>query len=441
MSGIKGHRNAVEMRLVLEALPAAERHLVEHLLGCPPCREALDRELGRTPPDEDTTYDRALGRALERAAAATREAEPRVAEEKAAARQQLDHLWTLRQDHWPAYFLGPLSPAFLLLVLDTAARSVRQDPNTAETLAKHVHAAAERLQAELPEVLYAELTSRARALAGRARALRSEWVAADAAFEQASVGFTAFPNLIGEAELCRFEATGFAARGRLTEASALLGLAALLAGDAGQVDEEISALGELAQLYHDRGDRDQAAGLLARALLRAEDAGLDVSAAHLRFRLTWTLRQLGELQSALRLTPPALRSDWGADASELIVTAFAQLCRGEVTAAEAKLKSAAYGALLFEGDALLAAVATLTLLNLYVLEDKGEELRVLAEAVGVLGEPSGLAPETRTAFAALATALRDQTGSIGTLLLAAAATFDRHESSHPEEDGVPEDVH
>jgi tetratricopeptide (TPR) repeat protein len=434
------HRNAVEMRLVLEALPAAERHLVEHLLGCPPCRAALDRELGRMPPDEDTKYDRALGRALERAAAATSEAEPRVAEERAAARRQLDDLWTLRPDHWPAFFLGPLSPAFLLLVLETAARAVRQDPNKAETLAKHVHDAAERLRAELPEVLHAELRCRARALAGRARALRGEWATADAAFEQASVGFTAFPNLLAEAELCRLEAAGFAARNRLTEASALLGRAASLAGAAGQVHEEIADLGELAQLCHAGGDLDQAAGLLARALLRADDAGLDVSAAQLRFRLTWTLRRLGELQSALRLTPPAVRSAWGADASELIVSAFVHLCRGEDAAAGTKLKSAAYGALLFNGDVLLAAVASLTLLSLHVLEGNGEKLRDLAVAIGVLGEPSELAAETRAAFAALATALRDQTGSIGALLLAAAAAVDRHESPSSKEDGVPEDV-
>jgi tetratricopeptide (TPR) repeat protein len=306
------HLNPVEARLCLEALPSREQQLVEHLLGCPQCRTALDRKLARTP-SEDWRYDQALQTAFERAAEVTRQAEPRVLEERAAAHRLLDDLWALRPDHWPAFFLRSLSPAFLLLALDTAARAATRDPNTAETMARHVRAAAGRRKEELPETLGAELMTRAWAVAGRARAARQEWAAADAAFEEASRGLADFPNLAAEAELCRFQAAAFAARGRFAEAAALLARAALLAGAAVQSGDEICDLSELAQLCSRRGDLDQAAGLLARALLRADHAGLDVSAAQLRLRLAWTLRQLGQLAEAQRVALPSAGAALGGD--------------------------------------------------------------------------------------------------------------------------------
>ncbi len=420
------HLNAVELRLCLEALPPRERQLVEHLLGCPSCRTALERQLGRTPP-EDSRYDPAISRAIERAADVTRQEEPRVAEERTAAHRLLDELWTLRPDHWPALFLRSPSPAFLLLVLDAAARVAPRDPNTAETLARQVRAASQRPEAEIPEILRAELKVRAWAVAGRARAQRREWVAADAAYEEASRGLAEVPNLDVEAELCRFLAAGFVARDRLTEAAALLGRAALLAGAAGQVQAEIGDLGELAWLCSRRGDLDQAVGLLARALLRADDAGLEVAAAGLRLRLVWTLRQLGEIQDAVKVAPASIVSALRADAARLLITALDRACRGETSAAQRDLEATAYSALI-EGDGLLAAIAALTLLNFYVLEDRGDKLRELAAAIGLLAEPqNGLAAETRAALAALDVALQAGTGSVGALLLAAAAALDRHE--------------
>ena len=111
-------------------------------------------------------------------------------------------------------------------------------------------------------------------------------------------------------------------------------------------------------------------------------------------------------------------------AAELVVEAFAPLIRREVSEAEALLLPA-FSAALLEGDAILAAIAVLNLIGLYVVEEHSAKLREIAPQVGLLADAEAeLTPPARAALAALHKALESESGSLGTLVLAVAAALD-----------------
>ena len=440
MSAPQAHHNPVEMRLVLEALPGAERHLVEHLVGCPECRCALLQQMdwqrdrggeSAGDPEERPGYAAALDQVLVRSEVAAREAAARLAREQGECSHLLDELWALPPADWEDFFMGPLPVLFLRRVLDQAARILLTDPGLADTLARHVRKTVLRAFGRLgsPGV---EVLARAWSITGSARARRSNWGAADAAFAEASSALTDLSDLTAESELCRLLADRFARQGRVIEAFALFSDGVRLAGAGGQVAAEIAGLAEAAQLLGRRGDLDQAVGVLARALLRAEDAGLAASASQLRLRLGWTLRQLGRYRDAVAVTPPAAHPALGS-ADQWVFQGLIHLSGGEVDQAEAALRPATAAALL-EGDASLAAIATLSLLSLLVLEGRSADLPLLAAAIRLLAEAEAeLAPEVRAALAALYEALQSESGSVGALVIAAAAALDLHQGLRPED--------
>jgi hypothetical protein len=349
------HRNSVEMRLVLEALPAAECQLVEHLLGCAECRTELLRQIelrgldGEPGGDPEGPGD---GAALEavfvRSEEAALETAARLAREQGESAHLLDELWALPPAQWGDFFVAPLPLLFLRRVLDLAARLLTTDPALADTLARHVRLAVLRGFGRLGTP-GAEVLARTWSITGSARARRANWGAADAAFEEASRGLAELADLPAEAELCRLMADRFARHGRFIEAQALITQAGRLAGEGGQVADEIAELAESAQLLGRRGDLDQAVGLLARALLRAEEAGLAASASQLRLRLAWTLRRLGRFSDAMAVKPPSARPAVGS-ADHWVFQGLVHVHCGEVAQAEAVLRPAADAAFL-EGDA------------------------------------------------------------------------------------------
>jgi tetratricopeptide (TPR) repeat protein len=434
------HLNPVELRLVLEALPSAERQLVEHLLGCAECRTAVLEQIEqrRGPGAEPSSDPEAAGgvAALEevfvRSEQAALAAADQVRREQGESAFLLAELWALSPAEWTDFFLAPLPLAFLRRVLDQAVRVAATDPGLADTLARHVRLTVLRELGRLGTP-GTEVLARAWSITGNVRARRGHWAAADAAFEEAGRGFTDLSDLVTEAEHCRLLADRFALRGRLIEAHALAAHAVRLAGAGGQVEDEIAGLAEVAQLHGRRGDLDQAVGCLARALLRAEDAGLSASAAQLRLRLVWTLRQLGRLHDALALTPPAARAAVGS-AGKLVLQALAHLHRGDIAQSEALLRPAAVAALL-EGDAPLAALAVINLVSLYVLEERSASLREMVPYVGLLAEAEAeLAPRARAALASLHGALNTESGALRTLVHAAAAELARELGPGPEDE-------
>ena len=427
------HHNPVELRLVLEALPSAERHLIAHLLGCSECRRALlqqldwQRDPGGEPagdPEERSGYDGALDKVFVRSEEAAREAAAQLAREQGECSYLLDELWGLQPAEWEDFFLRPLPLLFLRRVLDQASRILLTDPGVADTLARHVRKVVLRAFGRFgsPGV---EVLARAWSITGSARARRSNWGAADAAFAEASSALADLSDLTAESELCRLLGDRFARQERVIEATALLANGAQLAGAGGQVADEIAGLAEVAQLLGRRGELDQAVGVLARALLRAEDAGLAASASQLRLRLAWTLRQLGRFRDAAAVTPaahPALGS-----ADSWVFQGLVHFHRGEMAQAEEALRPAADAALL-EGDAALAALALLNLLSLLALEERSADMPILAAPLRLLAEAEAdLAPEVRAALAALYEALQSESGSVGALVLAATAALDLHQ--------------
>jgi hypothetical protein len=217
---------------------------------------------------------------------------------------------------------------------------------------------------------------------------------------------------------------------RCRMALALLAHAGTVAGEGGDVAAEISALADRARLLAARGEEGQAAGVLAAALLRAEDADLEQTAAQLRARLTWALHALGRHRDALAVAP---RAEPGADQRPLDVLVAAALdhaCRGELAFAESQLRLALVGARV-QGDILLAVVAALNLAGLYLRQSRGADLKSLASDLGALADAPQLGPAARRALAELHRALRDETGAAEVLLLAAAIALDR-EAERPD---------
>ncbi len=310
------------------------------------------------------------------------------------------------------------------------------DAKTGETLARLAHTLTDWLDvATVPGLLRNELQVRAWILMGHTRALRQEWRMADEAFAQASGLLSKATSPEAEAELCRLVGASFEARGRLPEAIALLTRAALLADEAATAEVEIGDLDELARLHLERADTGCAVGLLAGALLLAAGERLTLTAAQLRPRLAWTLKALGRHREALAMAAPCEVAEAAAGTlAGTIGAALVHACRGELRLAEG-LFGLALTQAIAEGESFHAAVAALNLALIYDQESRSDALREIAPALGGLSEAPDLSGATRAALAALYAGLRDQTGSVGVLLLGAVAALDREaqavtETSH-----------
>src|SRR5262249_35437743 len=142
------------------------------------------------------------------------------------------------------------------------------------------------------------------------------------------------------------------------------------------VEGEVCDLGRQAAILSDQADLDAAAGRLAAALLRAEDAGLASSAAQVRLRLDWTLRALGRYDEA-RQGGPSAEAIAAARLDELVLVAAGLACRGETDSAVTLLVQASDRALA-RGDSAVAAAAALQLAQIYLLGSRGQALRGLA---------------------------------------------------------------
>ena len=422
------HLPPLETRLFLGAVPWRLRENLLHLLRCADCRDALDAELRRAEsappaPPPDARYDQAFARAEERSGA--------VPEELRRAVDLLDEMFQLPPRDWPAFLAERPEvgqPMVVLLLLEQAARATATDPETGERLAHLARMLLERVDSILaPGLLRIELQARAWTLQGHARALRHEWQSADEAFAQSSRLLSDAPSPEAEADLCRLVGASFEARNRHPEAIALLTRATLLADEAGPAETEIGVLGELARLHLQRADTGCAVGLLAGAVVLASTGGLPLTASQLRPRLSWTLQALGRRREALEVAAPCEVATSAAGTLEgMLGTALVHACRGEVRYAEAVFGIALSQAL-DQGEDFSAAVAALNLIGIYDQEGRAADHVALAPTIGALAHAPGLSGATRAALAALHAALRDQTGSLGLLLLGAVAALD-HEA-------------
>jgi tetratricopeptide (TPR) repeat protein len=419
------HLNPAAVRLCLETLPRREREVVAHLLSCAAFRKAVapDRRdpcqlpgPGRS--HESFSYDQVFARALSRVQEQWAVAE----DERQQAGQRFDELWSLPRSRWREAFVDPCPVAFLTLVLDRAFECAATDPRTCRGLALLTRSAARRRR-DLLGALRDELIGRTWTVEGYCHALRREWQPADAALARASQLLASCPNPMAEAELCRVLAESHLGRGSSGEALALLARAARLAGEIGDVEREVCDLGRQAGILTDRADLEAAAGLLAAALLRAEDAGLASAADQVRLRLLWTLQALGRYGEAREVAPSAAAAA-AARSDDLMLVAAGHVWKGQTDSAEELLVRAGEMALA-QGDAAVAAAAALQLAQIYLLGSRSPALRGLAPRFEWLAAAPSLPPRPRAALHALAVALRDEVGSLQPLVLAAAAALDR----------------
>jgi hypothetical protein len=417
------HLHPVATRLCLGALPRREREIVAHLLSCAACRKAVTRTARRRPTEHGTPggaydYSQVFARVLSRTQAQWSIAE----EESRQAPLRFDGLWSLPPSRWREAFAAPCSVAFLSLVLDRALACAAADPRTGERLATLARSAARRRR-DLPAALRDELIARSWTAVGSSFAARREWHRADAALTKAGQLLSSRPSPRPEAELCRVLAERHLGRGSSGEALALLARAARLAGESGDVEREVCDLGRQAGILSDQNDLDQAAGLLAAALLRAEDEGLAGTREHLRLRLLWTLQALG-LRDEARQVASADAAIATANSVELVLLAAGHACRGETRIAENLLLRG--GAAAFEqGDNAVAAAAALQLAQIYLVGSQGEALRLLAPRFESLAAAPNLPLTARAALQALAVALRTEAGAVQPLVLAASAALDQ----------------
>ena len=162
-------------------------------------------------------------------------------------------------------------------------------------------------------------------------------------------------------------------------------------------------------------------------MVLASTGGLPLTASQLRPRLSWTLQALGRRREALEVAAPCEVATSAAGTLEgMLGTALVHACRGEVRYAEAVFGIALSQAL-DQGEDFSAAVAALNLIGIYDQEGRAADHVALAPTIGALAHAPGLSGATRAALAALHAALRDQTGSLGLLLLGAVAALD-HEA-------------
>ncbi len=431
------HLPPLETRLFLSAIPWRLRESLLHLLSCAACREALAAELktADVAPDfpTDARYDQVFEHAEERGLA--------LEEERRTSILMLDEMFQRPAEEWSAFLgqhRGAVRPLFVLRLLEHASRAAGADPATGEKLARLAHVLTEWLDvADVPGLLRNELQVRAWTLLGHVRALRQKWLSADDAFATASHLLSAAPSPEAEADLCRLIGASFQARGRHPEAIALLTRAALLTDEAGTVEAEVGDLAELARLHLERADTGCAVGLLAGALVLASGEGLKLTAAQLRPRLAWTLKALGRHREALAVAVPCEVAEAAAGTLEgMLGAALVHACRGELRYAEALLGIALSQAL-DQAESFPAAVAALNLAGIYDQESRADALRDLAPTLGGLSEAPEHSAATRAALAALHAGLRDQTGSVGVLLLGALAALD-HEAQASTEHPPPE---
>lgn len=414
------HLDPIEMRVYVAGLPPHERSFLAHLLACPHCHGMMTQALdaGEAPLESpaDGLYEQAFTSALER----LRLRSDQEQEEREQARRLLEELERQPRERWGSLVKDGeryLSVPFVALLLDQVARTIAADPLTAEAQAELAGQLAEDLAAAAPVSVRVDLLARSWSWIGHISALRHSWAEADAAFEKASRLLAEETGYQAEALYCRLLAESFEARQRLPEALALLDRSAAISGSLGEVDHEIDTLKRQARLYLQLGDVERAGGVIAGALVRAEAAG--VARPDLRELLVTVLAglDLEQLPSDRELSEDLVEDLLFRDLARALVSP------ADTLTVEAQLRAVL--AIALRGDqGLIGACAALRLASIYTRQARGEALRNLAPAINALAGSPELSAKLRQVFERFYMALRDQTGAVELLALAAVAVLE-----------------
>jgi hypothetical protein len=195
------HLGADEAVLLAAYLPARERELLAHALGCPRCQARLRRALAEAPkPPARRPQPPEIAAVRDRVEAGLEEAEEILEAGRDAAEPAVERLLALpREDRHPriqaeaAFHTLPVA----LLLLERALESGEEDADRAADLALLALEALGKLDPiEVPAMLLGELRVRAWAVVTRAECLKGNWEAVRNALEgaEAVMVTTGFPG-------------------------------------------------------------------------------------------------------------------------------------------------------------------------------------------------------------------------------------------------------